>query len=181
MSSLKAARRYATSLIQVAIERKEVDTILEDITLIDNTLRDSRELVLFLKSPIIKRDKKKKVLDEIFGDEINELTQTFIDIMIRKGREDILPPVFKSFIDQYNDYAGIINISVVSADKMNDEQISELKKSLEEKTHKKVEMEISENKSLRGGLKVRIVDTVIDGTVQHKLEQLESLFLNTGM
>jgi F-type H+-transporting ATPase subunit delta len=181
MSSFKAARRYATSLIQVAIERKEVDTILEDITLIDNTLKSSRELVLFLKSPIIKRDKKKKVLDELFGNKINELTQMFIDIMIRKDREDILPDIFKSFIDQYNEYVGIINISVVSADKLNDHQIDDLKKSLEQKTNKKVQLEISENKSLRGGLKVRIVDTVIDGTVQHKLEQLESLFFNTGM
>ncbi|HKJ34381.1 MAG TPA: ATP synthase F1 subunit delta [Balneolales bacterium] len=181
MIPVKAARRYATSLIEVAIERKIVDEILEDITLIDNTLRGSRELVLFMKSPIIKRDIKKKVLDELFGDKISELTQMFIEIMIRKGREDILPSVFRAFIDLYNDYAGIVKIKVVSAEKLTNKQLDTLKKSLESKTQKKVDLEISQDKTLRGGLKVRIEDTVIDGTVQHKLEELENLLYSTGL
>lgn len=181
MSNFKTAQRYANALMQVAIERKEVDAILEDVRFIDNTLRDSRELVLFLKSPIIKRDKKQKVLIELFGSKVSELTRTFMDIMTRKNREDILPSVFEAFIKKYNEYAGIVDIGVESAEALSKAEVEKLQKALEKKTGKKVNLHLGENESLRGGLKIRIEDTVIDGTVKHKLEQLESLLYNTGM
>ncbi len=181
MSNFKTAQRYATALIQVAIERNEVDAILEDVRFIDKTLKGSRDLVLFLKSPIIKRDKKLKVLNELFSKEVTELTRTFMDIMTRKDREDILPSVFEAFIKKYNEYAGIIDIGVVSAEVLSKTEVGNLQKALEQKTGKKVHLHLDEDKSLRGGLKIRIEDTVIDGTVEHKLEQLESLFYNTGM
>lgn len=181
MSNFKASQRYATSLMQVAIERNEVEIILEDVKLIDNTLQDSRELVLFLKSPIIKRDKKFKVLNQLFGKQINELTRAFLEIMTRKGRENLLPSVFASFIRQYNEYAGIIDIKVVSARKLTKKETTELQKVLEQTTSKRVQLHLKEDTSLIGGLMIRIVDTVIDGTVKHKLEQLESLMLSTGI
>ena len=181
MSNFKTAQRYANALMQVAIERKEVDDILEDVRFIYNTLQGSRDLVLFLKSPIIKRDVKMKVLTELFGKNIRELTRTFMKIMTRKNREDILPSVFASFLKKYNEYAGIVDINVVSAVKLSENEKKGLLKALEQKTGKKVQLHAQEDNSLKGGLKIRIDDTVYDGTVKHKLEQLESLFYNTGM
>ncbi len=181
MSNFKTAQRYANALMQVAIERNEVDAILEDVRFIDNTLHGSRDLVLFLKSPIIKRDKKQKVLKELFSEKVNELTSTFMDIMTRKKREDILSSVFEAFLKKYNEYAGIVDIGVESAETLSKTEVDDLQKALEQKTGKKVHLHLGEDKSLKGGLKIRIEDTVIDGTVKRKLEQLESLFYNTGM
>lgn len=180
MTSFKAARRYATSLIQVATEYDVVDTIHKDVKFINNTLMGSRELVLFLKSPIVKRDKKENVLEDLFGENINELTFAFMNIMVRKNREDILPEVFKAFEILYNEYKGIINVKVVSAKELTSEQKEDLIKSLEERTKKHVNLILSEDESLIGGLKVRIDDTVIDGSVQHKLEKLGNLFYSNG-
>lgn len=181
MVNTKTAQRYANALMQVAVERNEVEVILEDVRLINNTLQNSRELVLFLKSPIIKRDKKMNVLTELFSNKVNELTLTFIEVMTRKNRENILPAVFPAFIKRYNEYAGIVDVEVASAEVLSESEKNDLQKALEQKTDKKIQLHLSEDKSLKGGLKIRIDDTVIDGTVKHKLEQLESLFYNAGM
>lgn len=173
----KAARRYASALLQVAEERNEVETILEDINLIKDTLEGSRELVVFLRSPVIKYDDKAAVLNTMFGDKVQKPTQLFLGLLARKNRIQILDEITHAFIELYYEYAGIIRVDVVTAGKLDKEQQRSLQDMLENKTGKKVNLQLSVDKALKGGMSIRIDDTVIDGTVKHKLEQLENLFL----
>ncbi|MFH5831090.1 ATP synthase F1 subunit delta [Halalkalibaculum sp. DA3122] len=176
----KAARRYASALLQIAQEQENVEAILNDIELIKRTIEDSRELKLFLKSPIIKFDDKAKALDEIFGEKVQEVVRQFIKLLARKNRVGLLYPITQAFIEQYNKYAGIVEIDVYAARELTENQKSSLHKTLEAKTGKRVNMQLSVDESLRGGLAVRIDDTVIDGTIKHKLEQLEESLLSTA-
>jgi len=176
MQISKAARRYATALLQLAIERDEVQGILNDVQFIRNTLQDSRDLTLFLRSPIINRDDKHAVLEKLFREEVQELTYLFLKLMARKDRENLLEQIVEAFVDKYNEYAGIIKIDAYVAQDLSDDQATELKNALEKETQKKVDLKIKKDTSLKGGLAVRIKDTVIDGTVKHKINQLESLF-----
>jgi len=177
MPITKAARRYATALLELAKERDELESILEDMEFIYNTLEDSRELVVFLKSPIIKFDDKISVLDELFSSEIQEATKLFMKLLAKKERVNLLDQISEAFIEKYKQLAGIITIEVYVAHELSEEQQNELHKTLEEKTQKTVELNITQDESLKGGMAIRIDDTVIDGTVKHKLEELEESFL----
>ena len=179
MPTTKAAKRYATALLELAKERDEVEEILEDIEFIHNTLDDSRELVVFLKSPVIKFDDKTEALEALFFDEITEPTQLFLKLLSRKDRINLLHQITEAFVEKYKDYAGIITVDVYIAREMNDQQRDSLHNNLEEKTQKKVDMNIIQDESLKGGMAIRIDDTVIDGTVKHKLEKLEESLLST--
>lgn len=175
----KAARRYASALLQLGKERQEVESILSDIELIKSTLDDSRDLQVFLQSPVIKFDDKTEALEKIFGDEVGEVISKFIALLARKNRLQLLPQIVGAFIQEYNKYAGIIEIEVSSASELDEQQVSRLKEALEGKTGKKVKLDVKQNKSLKGGIAVRIEDTVIDGTIKHKLEQLSEKLLGT--
>lgn len=181
MSVTKTARRYADSLLSVALEAKLAEKILADCKLIVETTNSSRELVVFLKSPIIKSDKKSAVLKELFGFKIQTITSTFIDIIVKKNRVDILGAIVKQYIEAYNEHAGIIQIKVESASDLSTSDISSLKKALEVKTGKKVELATSVKTELLGGMTVKIKDTVIDGSVKHKLESLNALFTKSAI
>lgn len=175
----KAARRYASALLQIGKEQDKVESMLEDIELIKNTIDDSRELQLFLRSPIIKFDDKVQALEELFSDKIGEVTSRFIKLLARKDRVKILHQITQAYIEQYNKYAGIIEVDVYTARALSEKQQKSLHKALEQKTGKTVNMHVSVDESLKGGVAVRIDDTVIDGTIKHKLEQLEEQFLST--
>ncbi len=177
----KAARRYATALLEVAKDLDKVDDVLEDIKLVDGTIEGSKELEVFLASPIIKYDDKMQALNEIFTGKVQEVTSRFITLLAKKERVKLLPQISKAFLEKYNAYAGIIEVEVYTAKALNEDQKDSLHKALEEKTGKKVVMSVSEDTSLKGGLAVRIDDTVIDGTVKHKLQQLEEKFLDTAI
>lgn len=180
MHITKAARRYATALLEVGKERDEVEDILNDMSFINNTLQDSNELILFLRSPIIKFDDKQAVLETLFSDKVQESTGTLLKLLARKNRVNILDQVARAFIESYNKYAGIIEIQVSVAYDLSDSQRKSLHKQLEDKTSKKVNLEIIKDESLKGGMSVRIDDTVIDGTVKHKLQELEEKLLATA-
>lgn len=178
---LKAARRYAKAYLQIAIEQDNVSNILEDVLTIKNTIDSSRDLVLFLKSPIIKSGDKRKALEEIFGDQIQPMTQEFLTLLVRKGREKLLGQIMDGFIESYNEYAGIIEVSVSTAMKLSEDQKQRLSEALEKATGKQVDFDYHLNKELMGGMSVRIDDTVIDGTVRHKINRLKQMLTATPM
>lgn len=181
MSVTKAARRYADSLLTVAKEVAVTENILNDCKLISNTISGSRELVLFLKSPIINADKKSAVLKELFDSKISPLMTSFIKIVVNKNRVDILGAITSQYIEAYNEFAGIIQIKVESATELSNKDTSSLKKVLEAKTGKIVELTSTIRKELLGGITVKIKDTVIDGSVKHKLESLNYLFTKSAI
>jgi F-type H+-transporting ATPase subunit delta len=177
----KASGRYAKALIELAEENNILEQTLKDILLIKKTMDGSRDLLLFLKSPIIKPEKKVVVLEEIFGGEVSDLVHKFITLIARKNRESMLDQIANSFIEIYNDHVGIIEAKVFVAKKLTDKQLKKVKSRIATVTGKKVQIIETIDEDLRGGMAIKIADTVIDGTVKHKLEQLEDVFLSSAM
>lgn len=176
MSSVLAARRYAVALLDLAIEKKVVESIVADMQLIGQTLSSSKELRLVLVSPIIKDDKKGAILTEVFKAKISNLTFRFMDILVRKGRSALLESTSKSFLNEYDKYAGIIRVEVTSAMALSPKQQKALKNSIESMTEKTAELSFHENSTIIGGLRFQVGDTIYDGSLSHKLEQLTDTF-----
>lgn len=177
---MKAAIRYAKSLLLLAVERQELEAISRDMILMDNTIKGSRDLVLFLKSPIISKTQKLNVLKEVFGDKVSSTTNAFIEIIVRKGRESEIVAMVSAFRKLYNEQSGIVEVEITTASELGAEQKDKLSKSLESRTGKKVILSERVDPSVRGGIRARIEDTVIDGTIQYKLEQLRNTLLTKG-
>ncbi|HKL15435.1 MAG TPA: ATP synthase F1 subunit delta [Balneolaceae bacterium] len=172
----KAARRYAKALLQSAIEQDILDDVEKDMQLILNTLKDSRKLSVFLKSPIIKKEDKQQVLSKIFDEHISGETNSLLNLLSEKNRENMLGDICKGFIELFNQHKGIIQVAVTTAYEMNDSQRKDLHKVLVSSTGKKVEMEVTVDTDIIGGVIVRIDDTVIDGSVKHKIRKLKNQF-----
>lgn len=177
----KAAKRYATALIEIANDDKIIDEILKDVKMAYGTLQESKDLRFFLKSPIIKPDQKVKALDAIFSGKVNKLLSDFLRFVASKNRANIIALILESFISKYEDMNGILNVDVRSAKELSNKQFKELSKILEINTGKKIQLHASVNPELKGGLAVQIDDTVIDGTIKHKLEKLEDQFLASAV
>ncbi|MEX1120962.1 MAG: ATP synthase F1 subunit delta, partial [Balneolales bacterium] len=146
----------------------------------NSTIRDSKELRLFLKSKIINQEKKQAVITEIFGNKISDLTRKFLTFLVSKNREGLLFKVTESLLADYNKSAGILDVQVFYPDTLGKDQADQLKTVLENKTGKKINLISKKDPSLKGGLTVRIEDTVIDGSLKNKLKKLESLFLGSA-
>lgn len=181
MIPTKAARRYSAALLGYALETDSLDSVLKDVQHVDETIRQSRELLLFLRNPVVKPSKKSEVLTELFGKSVSKQMNALFGLIAEKSRFDLLPGITQSFIEAYRKHKAIVVAEVIYAEKPDEKQLDAIRKALAVKTGKTIELVSRQKIDLVGGLVVKIDDTVIDGSVKHSLEQLEHLFLKAAI
>jgi F-type H+-transporting ATPase subunit delta len=177
MNIAPVAYRYARSLMELAQEKGVLAGVHEDMRLVAATCAASRDLLVLLKSPVVKSDKKDKVLDQVFAGKIGQLTSAFMGILVRKGREALLPHVAAAFDELYKQQRGIVTAHVKSAAPLNEATRAQVR-ALAEQQHpgKTVELEEAVDASLIGGLTIRIGDEQYDGSVSRRISDLRRKF-----
>ena len=182
MSVSRIAGRYAKSLLDLAQEQGKLDTILADVQSFKEATTN-RDLLLMLKSQIINTDKKRSVVSAIFGDRLDQLTNAFIDIIMRKGREQYLPEICDEFVNQYRGLKNITSATVTSAVALNEATLTKIKnKIMSEMTDGAGEVEVitKVDPALIGGFVIEVGDRLYDASVAHKLGKLKKEFAGDG-
>ncbi len=176
MLQIRVAKRYAEALAGLAEEQNKFDRVSEDVEILQRTLMDSRELVVFLKSPVVKKDKKMSILKELFEGQLSSLTMSFLFLLVDKGREDVLPQIIEQFLLLRDEKLGIAAVEVKTAAELSNEQIEHITRRFENITKKKVRASFSLDKQLKGGFVAKVADTMFDGSVKRQLELLRERF-----
>ncbi len=171
-----AASRYAKSLLDLAVEKKQLDVVYKDMLLIKSAIESSHDLRVFLKNPVVRIDKKLSVLNALFGKSVSKLTNTYLELVTNKIRTSILLEISIEFVNQYRNFNGITTAIITSAVKLDD---ASRKKALEIlKAYAKGEVELTEkvNPSLIGGFVLVVGDKQIDNSVSRQLLNLKKNF-----
>ena len=179
MSSYRIASRYAKSLIDLAISQGRLDLVLEDVEAFVKAT-ENRDFALLLKSPLVKSDKKEKILDAIFQGKIDPLTNSFLHIIVRKGREAQLAEIGREFINQYREIKGISIVNVVSTEPLSEETLSSIRRKLVDSklTRGNIQFNTSVDKNLIGGFVISFEDKLYDASVSHQLDELRKQFIS---
>lgn len=176
MRSTRVARRYAQALMSAAEERRILEATTADLTKIAGVIQGSRDFRAFLNSPVVSIPRKKSVLREVFGTTVGPETLAFLDMLVTKQREGELAGIIEQFHALHDLKMGIANVDVTSALELTAQQQKALQKELEQRTGKSVRLRVAVDTSIRGGLVVRIGDTVLDASLSHQLERLRERF-----
>lgn len=175
MTNQQVATRYAKSLLDLALERNDLAVIKSDV---DELLEmgGNRDLALVLQSPVVNATKKKAILAEILTKAgANELTKTFVDVLITKGREADLLGILGAFDDQYKVLKKITTVYVTSATALDAASLEAIKKQLKAagKTEASIEIHTRVNPDILGGFILEFDGKVYDASVAYKLGQIK--------
>lgn len=162
--------RYATAILQGA--GAELDAIAQDLEMVKQTINASRELGNLLKSPIVKNDDKIAVLKQVFIGRISLKTLESLELLVRKGRAELIPAMIEEFQELLDKQNGVVNAEVRSAVELDDAQKAQIQARLERLANKKIRLHAKVQPDLIGGITTRIGDTVIDNSVKHQLAKL---------
>ncbi|MFL0161013.1 ATP synthase F1 subunit delta [Aquirufa salirivi] len=176
MSELIVAHRYAKSLLDLAIEKKVVEDVYQDMVSFQETCQNSKELVLAFKSPIIKHGTKMTILSKLFKDKFHAVSYSIFEIITRKNREKFLPAIAKQFIELYTSYKGIQKADVVTSSTLTEEQRKQVIAIVKEYSGKDVQLHESIDESLIGGFILRVGDKQVDDSIRRKLNDLKVSF-----
>lgn len=172
------ATRYAKSLLDLAIEKGQLDQVNNDMVLVDEVCKSNRDLVLMLKSPIINTDKKQIVLKEVFSGKISDMTLQFMNLMTDKRRENIIEEISAAFKSQYKAYKQITSAVVISAIPLDADAKARITAIV--KAESKGEIEITEkiDPTLIGGFVLTVGDKQIDESVVRKFSDIKKTLLD---
>lgn len=176
MKNQKLASRYASSLLSLAAEHNLLENVYQDMLLIDAFVKESREFDVFLKSPTIKVNQKTKILKLALKGQVNDLTEKFIELLIKNSREFYLQDVVSSFILLYDLKKDIKTAFITTAQPLNPENLKKLEEitKLIKADSVKIVQKIDED--LIGGFIINVDDYQIDASIESKLKELEREF-----
>jgi F-type H+-transporting ATPase subunit delta len=179
MPNPRLAARYAKSLVDLAIERKQLEEVYADMTLLDKVCHTNRDFVNLLRSPIVKTDTKKKIMVAIISGKVSVLTQSFITLLISKGRESNLPEIIQSFISQYKAHKNIHIVKLATAmpisDAIRNAVVTQVK---EAGGFTNIELEEQVDDSLVGGFVLQVGDKLVDASIAYDLKTIARQFEN---
>jgi F-type H+-transporting ATPase subunit delta len=181
MSRRTVTRRYATALYEEADATGVLADVDDDVQMLRRSLESNRELARFFKSPVIPKEKKDTIIQELLNERVSELLVRFLRLLVRKDRETLT----KAILDQYqslrDEHKGIVEAAVTVAHPLADEDREALVEVLEEKTGKDIRLQLEEDPDLIGGLVIRVGDRVFDGSVRNQLNALRDRLHETTL
>lgn len=171
---LRAARRYAGALFNVAVERGEEDEIARNLAAVSSVALDSPQLMGVLHHPQITRKQKKEILSKIFQGQVHNDVIHFLLMLVEKDRASMIPMAAKEFSRLLDEHRREADAEAITALPLTPEQEAQLKAQLQEATGYKVRLRTRVDEEILGGLIVRVGDKLIDASVRTQLEEIRN-------
>lgn len=179
MNNPRLAKRYAKSLIDLAKEMSQLEEVYNDVLFLQKVVKSSREFVAMLDSPVINADKKIKVITMIAGKNISKITDAFIKLLCRKNREDNLPGILTSFVEQYNRFKGIHTARLTTAVPVSDRIQKEFESKIKASSNiNHLNLETIVDEKLIGGFVLEMDGKLIDSSILRDLNDVKKQFDN---
>jgi F-type H+-transporting ATPase subunit delta len=164
---------YAEALFSIVRAEDELDRVEDELFHFGKLLESNHELKQVLSDKGVERAQRGKVLDEILSGKVSPHTLGLLEFIVAQGRARQLPQILEELSDLAAEARQSVVAEVRSAVPLDDSQRQQLAQALSSATGKKVEVKVLVDPSVIGGIVSKVGDTVIDGTVRRRLEQLK--------
>jgi F-type H+-transporting ATPase subunit delta len=164
------ARPYAHAILDVAGSAQRANTIRVELDKFDQARRQSVELQDVYANPAIELDAKFKIAHAIASKlGLSDLTGKVLEVVIRNHRMNDLGGIVEALATMVNEELNVAVADVRSAHKLSEQEIAQLRKTLEQKFGKRVEVRLETDPSLLGGFVAKIGSEIFDASVAGKI------------
>jgi F-type H+-transporting ATPase subunit delta len=165
---------YAEALFGVARAEGTLGEVEDELFRFSQTLQGNDELRNALTDAGIPAARRQQIVEDLLGGKASPTTVALVSMVVGTGRARELPNIIKRLVEMSAAEANKEVAEVRSAVPLTDEQRDRLAKALEDATGKQVEVKVVVDPSVLGGIVAQVGDTVIDGSVRRRLDQLKN-------
>ena len=167
---------YAEALLAVARAEGAVDEVGDELFRFARVLETNDELRTTLTDQQLPVSRRQQIVEDLLGGKAHPITTTLLSMVVGAGRARDLPAIIDDLVDLSAAEGNKEVAEVRSAIALSDDQKQRLITALEAATGKKVELKVIVDPTVLGGLVAQVGDTVIDGSVKSRLQQLQTAF-----
>ncbi|MBW3548742.1 MAG: ATP synthase F1 subunit delta [Actinobacteria bacterium] len=163
---------YATAMFEVARVEGSLDEVEDELFRFARTLEGNEDLRSVLTDDAVPAERRRAVVADLLGDRASPVTANLVSLVVGAGRARDLPAIIDRLVQRAAAEHDKVVAEVRSAVALDEDQRERLAEALGRATGKSVEVKVVVDPSVLGGLVARVGDTVIDGTVRTRLDQL---------
>ena len=167
---------YAGALLTVARSEGNLADVEDELFRFARLLETNDELRTTLTDAQLPVSRRQQIVEDLLGGRANPTTTALLSMVVGIGRSRDLPAIIDELVKLSAAEGNKEVAEVRSAVALTDDQKQRLATALEAKTGKKVELKVIIDPTVLGGLVAQVGDTVIDGSVKTRLQQLKSAF-----
>lgn len=171
MINRTVASRYSRALFDAALAAGKLEEVDSQFPQLAGYIRESKEFQDFLNHPTIGNGDKKQAVEAMFKDRLSPILTGLLDLLIDKNREAYVELIEEKFHDLVMRHLGQATAKVYTAFPLAEAVRKSLTDALARATGKKILIEEIEDRALIGGVRVRVGDTVMDGSIRSRLDQ----------
>ncbi|MCA9548946.1 MAG: ATP synthase F1 subunit delta [Myxococcales bacterium] len=178
----QAARRYAEAAAESALAHGEaqLDTLVQELSALAGALAINHDLESVLMNPAFGTEERSKVVESLMEHmKLSQLTRQFMRLVSDKGRITELTAIAEAVKQIADDRAGRTVAFVETATELAPASLEQLKRALERRTGKKLEMHVKIDPAVIGGVRARVGTFLLDGTIQTELARLRERLAET--
>jgi F-type H+-transporting ATPase subunit delta len=173
MASDEVIHGYAEALFNVVQAEGEIERVEDELYRFGKVLEGNHELKQALSDKSIDRGQRIKVLEDLLADKVSPHTLGLLTFIVGQGRARQMPQILQELSELAAEARNAVVAEVRSATLLDPRQRAALQAALSKATGKKVAVKVMVDPSLIGGIVAKIGETIIDGSVKRRLEQLK--------
>jgi F-type H+-transporting ATPase subunit delta len=177
MKPNRKAKKYAEALLTVSKELDCIPRTGKSLRIIDQLVKQEKVFRAFFYTQRINHIEKASILKAVLGDLINPAVYEFFGLLAEQNEYQLFMSVTIVYAKLQKEFLNQIDVTTYSIDKIDQETISSIVKGIERSTGKKVELSSQTDKELLGGLKLRIGNTIFDGTIANQMAKMKKVLL----
>jgi len=163
---------YARALVALGQCAGNLQSLEQDLLEIVEEFETNNRLQGFLGDIRVAATGKAAALTEVLEGKVDDVLRHFILMLHSQGDLNLLKPIAASFYDKASELCEKVSGVLVSARPLSSEKIAHVEKHVGALLGKEVSLLAKEDRSLLGGIRVQVGDTLIDGTIDRELEDI---------
>jgi len=168
------AGRYATALFELANESNAIGDVQRDLTALEAMIADSPDLTRLVRSPVFSAEDQAKALVAVLEKAgIKGIAANFLRVIAANRRLFAVRDIIRGFNALVAKHKGEVTAEVTVAEKLNDARMNEIRDALKQVTGKDVQIDVTVDPSIIGGLKVKVGSRMVDASLRTKLNSIK--------
>lgn len=163
---------YAEALYTIAANEEQVDEVADELFRFARVFESSDELHGALTDPHLPASRRQQIVEDLLGGQATPVTTALVSMVVGVGRARDLPGIIDRIVAIGANRRQKAVAEVRSAVDLNEDQRARLATALSAATGQSIEVKVIVDPAVLGGIVTQIGDTVIDGSVRHRLSQL---------
>ena len=170
-------RKYAQLLYEVAVKNDDINQISAHLHSMRNILKSVPELNQLLITRRVQMQDKIIMLKNIFGDKISDIEMDLMVLLMENGHMILFREVVKRFDYLLEKESKLVKVHITSSSILSDDEVQRISSKIENNIQKEVEVKTDIDASIMGGIKLRVGNTLIDGSINSRFQKMRDTLI----